>query len=110
MVKNNLFLKNTHYSNQVAFGCQYFSDTTEDTGFFHFPALPPLTLWFPSSDLSPHGLKLIAADPVITSSHCHVQSQERAGDVSSIPGSGRSPGEGNGNPLQHSAWEIPWTE
>ena len=24
------------------------------------------------------------------------------GDPSSIPGSGRSPGEGNGNPLQHS--------
>ena len=25
-----------------------------------------------------------------------------AGDMTSIPGSGRSPGEGNGNPLQHS--------
>ena len=25
-----------------------------------------------------------------------------AGDLSSIPGSGRSPGEGNGNPLQSS--------
>ena len=25
-----------------------------------------------------------------------------AGDVVSIPGSGRSPGEGNGNPLQYS--------
>ena len=25
-----------------------------------------------------------------------------AGDASSIPGSGRSPGEGNGNPLQYS--------
>ena len=25
-----------------------------------------------------------------------------AGDVGSIPGSGRSPGEGNGNPLQYS--------
>jgi len=25
-----------------------------------------------------------------------------AGDVGSIPGSGRSPGEGDGNPLQHS--------
>ena len=30
-----------------------------------------------------------------------------AGDLSLIPGSGRSPGEGNGYPLQ---WEIPWTE
>ena len=28
-----------------------------------------------------------------------------AGDVSSIPGLGRSPGEGNGNPLQYSCLE-----
>ena len=33
-----------------------------------------------------------------------------AEDPGSIPGSGRSPGEGNGNPLQYSAWRIPWTE
>ena len=32
---------------------------------------------------------------------------KRLRDTGSIPGSGRSPGEGNGNPLQHS---IPWTE
>jgi len=29
-----------------------------------------------------------------------------ARDASSNPGLGRSPGEGNGNPLQYSAWEI----
>ena len=29
------------------------------------------------------------------------------GDPGSIPGSGRSPGEGNGNPLQHSCLENP---
>ena len=28
-----------------------------------------------------------------------------AGDPGSIPGSGRSPGEGNGNPLQYSCLE-----
>ena len=28
-----------------------------------------------------------------------------AGDVGSFPGLGRSPGEGNGNPLQHSCLE-----
>ena len=28
-------------------------------------------------------------------------------DVSSIPGSGRSPGEGHGNPLQYSSLENP---
>ena len=27
-----------------------------------------------------------------------------------IPGSGRSPGIGNGNSLQDSCWRIPWTE
>ena len=27
-----------------------------------------------------------------------------------LPGSGRSPGEGNGNPLQFFAWRIPWIE
>ena len=30
-----------------------------------------------------------------------------AGDPGSIPGSGRSPGEGNGNPLQYSCLENP---
>ena len=33
-----------------------------------------------------------------------------AGDVGSIPGSRRSPGEGNGNPLHILAWKIPETE
>ena len=33
-----------------------------------------------------------------------------ARDWGSIPGSGRFPGEGNGNPLQYSCWKIPWTE
>ena len=30
-----------------------------------------------------------------------------AGDLGSIPGSGRSPGEGNGHPLQYSCLENP---
>jgi len=30
-----------------------------------------------------------------------------AGDLGSIPGSGRSPGEGDGNPLQYSCLENP---
>ena len=33
-----------------------------------------------------------------------------AGDVGLIPGSGRSPEEGNGNPLQYSCLGNPWTE
>ena len=33
-----------------------------------------------------------------------------AGDVGSIPGLGRSCGGGNGNTLQYSCLENPWTE
>ena len=33
-----------------------------------------------------------------------------AGDLGSLPRSGRSPGEGNGNPLNILAWKILWTE
>ena len=32
------------------------------------------------------------------------------GDPGSTPGLERSPGEGNGNPLQYSCLENPWTE
>ena len=31
-------------------------------------------------------------------------------DADLIPGSGRSPGGGQVNPLQSLAWRIPWTE
>ena len=34
----------------------------------------------------------------------------KAEDTGWIPGSGRSPGEGNGNNYNILAWEIPWTE
>ena len=37
-------------------------------------------------------------------------SPANAGDVGSVPGLRRSPGEENGNPVQCSAWEIPWTK
>ena len=35
---------------------------------------------------------------------------EEAGDDGSIPGSGRSPGGGNGNPPSILAWRITWTK
>ena len=31
------------------------------------------------------------------------------GDLGSIPGLKRCPGEGNGSPLQYSCWKRPWT-
>ena len=37
-------------------------------------------------------------------------SASNAGDLGLIPGSGRSPGEGNGNPLQYSCLENPMDE
>ena len=33
-----------------------------------------------------------------------------AGDLVLIPGWARSPGEGNGNPLQYSCLGVPWAE
>ena len=39
-----------------------------------------------------------------------VESACNAGEEGSIPGSGRSPGEGKGNPLQCFCWRIPWSE
>ena len=38
------------------------------------------------------------------------ESAYNAGDPGSIPGSGRSPGEGNGNPLLYFCLGNPWTE
>ena len=35
------------------------------------------------------------------------ESANNAGDVGSVPGSGRSPGEGNGNVLQYSCMKNP---
>ena len=33
-----------------------------------------------------------------------------AGDLGLIPGSGRTPGEGNGSHSRILVWEVPWTE
>ena len=44
---------------------------------------------------------------------CSSVSKESAcstGDSGLISGLGRSPGEGNGNPLQYSCLKFPWTE
>ena len=37
-------------------------------------------------------------------------SEEDIGYMGLIPGSGRSPGKGNGNALQYFCWRIPWTK
>ena len=38
------------------------------------------------------------------------ESAYNSGDLGLIPGWGRSPGEGNGNPLQYSCLGNPWRE
>ena len=38
---------------------------------------------------------------------CSSVGKESAGDLGSIPGLGRSPGEGNGNPFQYACLENP---
>ena len=52
----------------------------------------------------PPGKSLLIVSSDGEESACNV------GDLDSIPGLGRSPGEGNGNPLGNLAWRIPWTE
>ena len=55
-----------------------------------------------------HGLiYLIDAIPCILHNSVGKESACNAGDAVSIPGSGRSPGEGSGNPLQYSCLENP---
>ena len=50
--------------------------------------------------------KLILPTPLPGGSEVKM-SAWNAGDLGSIPGSGRSPGEGNGTPLQYSCMENP---
>ena len=54
-----------------------------------------------------HKLMLISGLPLQLSSEESICSAGTTGDVSSIPGSGRSPGGGHGNPLQYSCLENP---
>ena len=53
---------------------------------------------------------LIDAIQCLLHSSVGKESAYNAGDPGSIPGSGRSPGEGNGNPLQYSCLENPKDE
>ena len=51
--------------------------------------------------IAPSHTKGFPGGPEVKASACNV------GDLGLIPGSGRSPGEGNGNPLQYSCLENP---
>ena len=61
-------------------------------------------LWIPFKSFVSAGIYPIWGFP---RSSVGKESACNAGDPGSIPGSGRSSGEGNGNPLQHSCPENP---
>ena len=54
-------------------------------------------------------LKFVSCTEGFPGSSAGKESACNVGDPGSIPGLGRSPGEGEGYPLQYSGLEIPWT-
>ena len=66
-----------------------------------FPEAVPLTCQLTNQVGLPWGLSGFPGGSDGKVSVCN------AGDLGSIPGSGRSPGEGNGNPLQYSCLDNP---
>ena len=61
--------------------------------------------WFDSTSAQREGVPIIGAILGFPGGSDSKASSCNAGDLGSIPGSGRSPGEGNGNPLQYSGLE-----
>ena len=61
-------------------------------------------LWWPGSRVPVYRLLGFPGDPMVKNLPVNAGD---TGDVGSIPGSGRSPGVGNGNPLQYSGLENP---
>ena len=59
-----------------------------------------------------YGWLYISLVHISLASHCSVDKElaGSTGNSGSISGWGRSPGGGNGNPLQYSCWRIPWTQ
>ena len=71
-------------------------------------SLPPLTLWWQARYLVLSEDKRLAFEFCVDySSECYKESARNAGDLGSIPGSERSPGEENGNPLHYACLENP---
>ena len=62
--------------------------------------LPPHSKYSQEVSTGRSSLRVGNKDVVVVSAY-------NVGDLGSIPGSGRSPGEGNGNPLQYSCLENP---
>ena len=65
--------------------------------------------WLPSCLMVLEGLYCLLLQVALVVKNPPANTEDK-GDVSSIPGLGRSLGGGHGNPLQYSCWRIPWTE
>lgn len=81
--------------------------SAKDLGDIYFSA-GLLAIWVRQQKFSKH--QLYSRFCVPNTGGSDGKSACSAGDPVLIPGSRRSPGEGNGNQLQYSLWEMPWTE
>ena len=61
-------------------------------------------IFLPSDSISPHHNKGFPGGSVVKNLPARTGD---SGDMGSIPGSGRSPRGGHGNPLQYSCWDNP---
>ena len=76
--------------------------------FLFLPFPPPLLMTSTVSSQRKGGLKWKESDVLgFPGGSDGKESACNAGDLGSIPGLGRSPGEGNGNPLQYPCLENP---
>ena len=64
-------------------------------------------VWGPATKQKRETPSFLVIDPGFPCSSVGKESACNAGDLGLIPGLGRSPGEGNGNPLQYSCLENP---
>ena len=72
-----------------------------------FPFASPLELITGTRSSYLFNMRLMISSTDFFRSSVGRESACNAGDLGLIPGSGRSPGEGNGNPLQYSCLENP---
>ena len=75
--------------------------------FYLLPPLPTPSIFPQAADTPAHFIWYICMPPCFPGGSEVKAFACNAGDLGSIPGLGRSPGEGNGTPLQYSCLENP---
>ena len=98
-----LTLASVHYLVLIHTAYVYIFSQQRDLqiGPWRLTLLQRLWRWFCHITIWVHRNKGFPSSSVVKEFACN------EGDLGSIPGSGRSPGEGNGNPLQYSCLENP---